>query len=114
MQTMSAYATGWRISCSTPSFFIGVFRSEKTAVPCLVSASGALGAGLALFSRYPIMETSIHPYSLNGSPIDVASGDWFVGKSAASTVIDHPTLGEVEVFNTHASPPSPSRLVFLI
>ncbi|KAF8497330.1 DNase I-like protein [Hysterangium stoloniferum] len=63
--------------------------------------SGALGAGLALFSRYPILSTSVHPYSLNGSPLDVAGGDWFVGKAAASILIDHPTLGEVEVFNTH-------------
>ncbi|KAF8586273.1 DNase I-like protein [Ramaria rubella] len=63
--------------------------------------SGALGAGLALFSRFPILATSVNPYSLNGSPLDVAGGDWFVGKSAASIIIDHPVLGEVEIFNTH-------------
>ncbi|KAJ7597391.1 inositol phosphophingolipids phospholipase C [Mycena floridula] len=63
--------------------------------------SGALGAGLAIFSRFPIIASSIHPYSLNGSPIDVAAGDWFVGKAAASVVILHPRLGEVQVFNTH-------------
>ena len=77
----------------------------------LTSSSGALGAGLALFSRFPILTASIHPYSLNGSPLDVAGGDWIVGKSAASIVVDHPTLGEVEVFNTHASLPSASVLV---
>ncbi|THH04370.1 hypothetical protein EW145_g5572 [Phellinidium pouzarii] len=63
--------------------------------------SGALGAGLALFSRFPILTAAIHPYSLNGHPLDVAGGDWFVGKAAASIVIRHPTLGEVEIFNTH-------------
>ncbi|KAI5121302.1 hypothetical protein M0805_003771 [Coniferiporia weirii] len=63
--------------------------------------SGALGAGLALFSRLPILAAAIQPYSLNGHPLDVAGGDWFVGKAAASIVIRHPTLGEVEVFNTH-------------
>ncbi|GLB35805.1 putative endonuclease/Exonuclease/phosphatase family protein [Lyophyllum shimeji] len=63
--------------------------------------SGALGAGLAIFSRYPIISTSIHPYSLNGAPIDVAAGDWFVGKAAASVVILHPTLAQVSIFNTH-------------
>ncbi|KIK70604.1 hypothetical protein GYMLUDRAFT_65825 [Collybiopsis luxurians FD-317 M1] len=63
--------------------------------------SGALGAGLAIFSRFPIITTEIHPYSLNGAPIDVAGGDWFVGKAAASVVIVHPILGEVQIFNTH-------------
>ena len=43
----------------------------------------------------------MHPYSLNGSPIDVIAGDWFVGKGAASIVFDHPVLGEVHLFNTH-------------
>ncbi|KAF8899100.1 Endonuclease/exonuclease/phosphatase [Infundibulicybe gibba] len=63
--------------------------------------SGALGAGLAIFSRFPIISTSVHPYSLNGAPIDVAAGDWFVGKAAASVVLSHPVLGQVQVFNTH-------------
>jgi sphingomyelin phosphodiesterase 2 len=63
--------------------------------------SGALGAGLAIFSRFPIISTSVHPYSLNGAPIDVAAGDWFVGKAAASVVIMHPLLREVQIFNTH-------------
>jgi sphingomyelin phosphodiesterase 2 len=66
--------------------------------------SGALGAGLALFSRYPIIGASVHPYSLNGSPLDVGGGDWFVGKAATSIVVRHPLLGELEVFNTHVSP----------
>ncbi|KAJ7193353.1 inositol phosphophingolipids phospholipase C [Mycena pura] len=63
--------------------------------------SGALGSGLALFSRFPILATAVHPYSLNGTPIDVAGGDWFVGKAAASIIISHPILGQVQVFNTH-------------
>ncbi|KAF8910092.1 inositol phosphophingolipids phospholipase C [Gymnopilus junonius] len=62
---------------------------------------GALGAGLAIFTRYPIISTSIHPYSLNGTPLDVIAGDWFVGKAAGSVVILHPVLGQVQVFNTH-------------
>lgn len=43
----------------------------------------------------------MHPYSLNGQPIDVAGGDWFVGKGAAHIVILHPLLGQVQIFNTH-------------
>ncbi|KIY52005.1 DNase I-like protein [Fistulina hepatica ATCC 64428] len=63
--------------------------------------SGALGSGLAIFTRFPVIATSVHPYSLNGAPIDVLAGDWFVGKAAASVVILHPVLGQVQVFNTH-------------
>ncbi|KAG6830901.1 hypothetical protein H0H92_014052 [Tricholoma furcatifolium] len=63
--------------------------------------SGALGAGLVIFSRFPIISTSVHPYSLNGAPLDVVAGDWFVGKAASSAVLLHPILGQIQVFNTH-------------
>jgi hypothetical protein len=43
----------------------------------------------------------MHPFSLNGQPVDILGGDWFVGKGAAHLVILHPTLGQVQVFNTH-------------
>lgn len=56
---------------------------------------------MAIFSKWPLIQTSVHPYSVNGAPIDVAGGDWFVGKAAASAVILHPVLGQVQVFNTH-------------
>lgn len=69
----------------------------------LLFSSGALGAGLAIFSRFPIISASIYPYSLNGTPLDVAAGDWFVGKAAANVIILHPILGQVQVFNTHVS-----------
>jgi sphingomyelin phosphodiesterase 2 len=62
-----------------------------------------LGSGLALFSRFPIIEAAVHPYSLNGTPIDVVAGDWIVGKAAAYIVIDHPVLNQVQIFNTHVS-----------
>ncbi|EED79712.1 predicted protein [Postia placenta Mad-698-R] len=67
--------------------------------------SGALGAGLAILSRFPIIGATIHPYSLNGSPIEVIQGDWFVGKAAASILVAHPILGQVQVFNTHLFAP---------
>ena len=72
--------------------------NKRFPCPCF---SGALGAGLAIFSRWPFISTSIYPYSLNGTPLDVAGGDWFVGKAAASVVILHPLLGQVQIFNTH-------------
>ncbi|KAH9929680.1 Endonuclease/exonuclease/phosphatase [Fomitopsis serialis] len=67
--------------------------------------SGALGAGLAILSRFPIIGATINPYSLNGSPIEVIQGDWFVGKAAASVLIAHPILGQLQVFNTHLFAP---------
>jgi sphingomyelin phosphodiesterase 2 len=62
--------------------------------------TAALGSGLAVFSKLPIISSNIFPFSLNGCPSDLA-GDWFAGKACASVVIPHPVLGETEVFNTH-------------
>ena len=62
---------------------------------------GALGAGLAFFSRFPIIGATSHPYSLAGSPLDVLGGDWFVGKAAVSVLLAHPILGQLQVFNSH-------------
>jgi sphingomyelin phosphodiesterase 2 len=92
-----------------PNSFTGIVS------PCLlpswlIFASGALGAGLAILSRFPIVSTSVHPYALNGAPMDVAAGDWFVGKAAASVVILHPLLGQVQIFNTHVGFPSLPRM----
>ncbi|RHZ69740.1 hypothetical protein Glove_279g14 [Diversispora epigaea] len=63
--------------------------------------SGVLGGGLAIFSRYSIVETNFYPYRLNGRPIQVNHGDWYVGKGVASAVVDHPVAGLIEIFNTH-------------
>lgn len=63
--------------------------------------TGALGSGLAVFSRYPIIESHALPYSLSGLPLEVIAGDFFVNKAAALAVIQHPILGEVEIWNTH-------------
>ena len=63
--------------------------------------SGAFGSGLAILSRWPILETRTHPYSLNGLPIHVHHGDWFVGKACGAVTIDHPQLGLLDVWNTH-------------
>ncbi|CAO1631803.1 unnamed protein product [Parajaminaea phylloscopi] len=63
--------------------------------------SGAFGSGLAILSRFRIVATHTHPYSLNGLPIHVGHGDWFVGKAAGSVTLD---LGDglvIDVFDTH-------------
>ncbi|KAG0702729.1 Endonuclease/exonuclease/phosphatase [Suillus ampliporus] len=63
--------------------------------------SGALGAGLAILTKWPIIATSMTPYSLVGEPTDAFGGDWFVGKGVGSVTIMHPVLGEVQLFVTH-------------
>ncbi|WVQ78751.1 hypothetical protein IAT38_000838 [Cryptococcus sp. DSM 104549] len=63
--------------------------------------TGALGSGLAIFTRFPLIAAHALPYSLSGSPAQAFAGDFFVKKAAANVVILHPVLGEVEVWNTH-------------
>ncbi|KAI1315416.1 phospholipase C type enzyme [Mortierella claussenii] len=63
--------------------------------------TGLCGSGLVVLSRYPIKTTSLRRFALNGDPGRIFHGDWFDGKSCASAVILHPSIGEIEVFNTH-------------
>lgn len=63
--------------------------------------TGALGSGLAIFTRFPIVGGQAMPYALSGTPLEVIAGDFFVNKAAGKIVIRHPQLGEVEVWNTH-------------
>lgn len=67
--------------------------------------SGAFGSGLAILSRFPIVATHTHPYSLNGQPIDVGHGDWFVGKAAGCVTLDLGGSLLVDVYDTHVSVP---------
>ncbi|NWV15978.1 NSMA phosphodiesterase, partial [Ptilonorhynchus violaceus] len=43
--------------------------------------SGVIGSGLCIFSRFPILDTLLYQYSLNGYPYMLQHGDWFGGKS---------------------------------
>ncbi|KAH9443430.1 hypothetical protein Pst134EA_015661 [Puccinia striiformis f. sp. tritici] len=67
--------------------------------------SAALGSGLAILSRFPIISSHFHPYLLNGHPLHFIQGDFFVGKSVGSCLLDVPMIGEVEVFTTHLYAP---------
>lgn len=64
---------------------------------------GAFGSGLAILSRWPIEETSMFQYPLNGRPSAFWRGDWYVGKGVACAKIRFgPGRRDVvEVFNTH-------------
>ncbi|NXY20558.1 NSMA phosphodiesterase, partial [Atrichornis clamosus] len=43
--------------------------------------SGVIGSGLCVFSKFPILDTLLYQYSLNGYPYMLQHGDWFCGKS---------------------------------
>lgn len=67
--------------------------------------SGIFGGGLAILSKWPIEETSMVRYPLNGRPTAFFRGDWYVGKGVACARIRMgPNRNDiVEVFTTHAS-----------
>lgn len=69
--------------------------------------SGIFGGGLAILSKWPIEESSMFRYPLNGRPTAFFRGDWFVGKGVAHARI---RIGPgkkdvVEVFTTHLHAP---------
>lgn len=65
--------------------------------------SGIFGGGLAILSRWPIEESNMVRYPLNGRPAAFYRGDWFVGKGVACARIRMgPSKRDVaEVFCTH-------------
>lgn len=69
--------------------------------PC----SGAIGSGLAILSRHPIVSAFVSPYPLNGFPLHFIEGDFFAGKAVCGTTLDVDGLGKVDVLNTHMYAP---------
>ncbi|CAK7271424.1 phospholipase C type enzyme [Sporothrix epigloea] len=67
--------------------------------------SGVWGAGLAVLSRWPITQTTMTPYSLNGRPTAFWRGDWFVGKGLASATVRVSASTTLEVLVTHTHAP---------
>ncbi|PPJ59443.1 hypothetical protein CBER1_02438 [Cercospora berteroae] len=69
--------------------------------------SGIFGGGLAILSAWPIEESFMFRYSLNGRPQAFWRGDWYVGKGVACARIRF-GKGEkevIEVFTTHLHAP---------
>lgn len=71
--------------------------------------SGALGGGLVVLSRWPLEQSSMFRYPLNGRPTAVHRGDFYVGKGVACALIRHPSGRAIEVFNTHVRTPAPLK-----
>ena len=67
--------------------------------------SGVFGGGLAILSRWPIEESSMFRYPLNGRPTAFFRGDWYVGKGVACARVRMPDGMLLEVFNTHLHAP---------
>jgi sphingomyelin phosphodiesterase 2 len=69
--------------------------------------SGVFGGGLAILSKWPIEESSMFQYPLNGRPTAFFRGDWYVGKGVACARIRMGPRTEdiAEVFCTHLHAP---------
>ncbi|CAF3175966.1 unnamed protein product [Rotaria socialis] len=62
--------------------------------------SGLVGSGCCIFSKYPIIGTYEHRYSLNGFPHKIQHGDWFCGKLIGlCKILVNGYI--VNVYNTH-------------
>ncbi|NXF57237.1 NSMA phosphodiesterase, partial [Ciccaba nigrolineata] len=66
--------------------------------------SGVIGSGLCVFSRFPILDTLLYQYSLNGYPYMLQHGDWFCGKSVGLVIIKISGI-IFNVYVTHVSTP---------
>lgn len=60
-----------------------------------------LGSGLVIITKFPIIATNYHRFALNGYPLKLLHGDYYVGKGVGSVLVDHPKLGLLQIFNTH-------------
>ncbi|KAH0542924.1 hypothetical protein FGG08_002693 [Glutinoglossum americanum] len=94
--------------CWTQDDYESIRRQTNAILPyCKFYYSGIFGGGLAILSRWPIEESSMMRYSLNGRPTAFFRGDWFVGKGVACATLRVGTGQNdfVEVFNTHLHAP---------
>ncbi|KIV90562.1 hypothetical protein PV10_07850 [Exophiala mesophila] len=92
--------------CWTFSDYLTIRNRTRSTLPYgKFYHSGIFGGGLAILSRWPIRESTMYRYSLNGRPTAFFRGDWFVGKGVGCATIALPDGGNVEVFNTHLHAP---------
>lgn len=94
--------------CWTQQDYLAIRERTKHILPYgKFYWSGIFGGGLSILSRWPIEESNMLRYPLNGRPTAFFRGDWFVGKGVASARI---RMGPgkkdiVEVFCTHLHAP---------
>ena len=98
--------------CWTQEDYQSIRRQTKHILPYgKYYYSGIFGGGLAILSKWPIEESSMVRYPLNGRPTAFFRGDWFVGKGVACARIRLGSSPEdvVEVFCTHLHAPYESE-----
>ncbi|KAH7171154.1 Endonuclease/exonuclease/phosphatase [Dactylonectria macrodidyma] len=98
--------------CWTQDDYRAIRRHTRQVLPYgKFYHSGAFGGGLAILSRWPIEESTMVKYTLNGRPTAFWRGDWYVGKGVACAKIRFgPRRKDViEVFNTHTHAPYESE-----
>ena len=96
--------------CWTYADYLSIRESTSHVLPyAKFYHSGIFGGGLAVLSRWPIEDSSMCRYPLNGRPTAFFRGDWFVGKGVACAKIRLPDRQVIEVFNTHLHAPYESE-----
>lgn len=94
--------------CFTQEHYHKIRQRTKSILPYgKFYHSGIFGGGLVILSKWPIEESSMFRYPLNGRPTAFFRGDWFVGKGVACARIRlGPREKDVaEVFCTHMHAP---------
>lgn len=94
--------------CWTQQDYLAIRELTKDVLPYgKFYWSGIFGGGLAILSKWPIEESSMYRYPLNGRPAAFFRGDWYVGKGVASARIriGPGTKDVIEVFCTHLHAP---------
>ncbi|XXG99606.1 hypothetical protein Hte_005947 [Hypoxylon texense] len=90
--------------CFSKLDFECIRQATRSALPYAKHYFAApFGTGLAILSRWPIEETTLFRYSLNGSPTAIYHGDWYVGKGVAYAKVRYGKAPDnvIDVFNTH-------------
>ncbi|XDG07641.1 hypothetical protein ABKA04_007256 [Annulohypoxylon sp. FPYF3050] len=90
--------------CFSGKDFERIQRETRSVLPYSKQYfAGPLGTGLVLLSRWPIEETSVTRYPLNGTPTALFHGDWYAGKGVAYARVRYGKGPDdvINVFNTH-------------
>ena len=94
--------------CWTQEDYLSIRKHTRHILPyAKFYYSGIFGGGLAILSKWPIVESNMVRYPLNGRPTAFFRGDWFVGKGVACASIETGPGREniIDVFCTHLHAP---------
>ncbi|XP_028925195.1 sphingomyelin phosphodiesterase 2 [Ornithorhynchus anatinus] len=75
-------------------------KLSKTYPAAHYFRSGFIGSGLCIFSKHPLREVFLHPFTLNGYPYMLQHGEWFCGKAVGLLGLQIGTL-QLNAYVTH-------------